>query len=278
MTAAGNTTYALRYYAGADAFTLERVYDGNDTAVFPLFVPVGTNEISLLAYTETYMLHGSLVPSLRACVGQPSPADAGTCDLTGIVSSSPHCDYFFYSGPISPRCLQWCCDETDVVQIGSSVTTTAAYGNGTGVLVGDTLNMTFTNIGFDIGTIAADCNSIAWAQSKNSWKRKGVPTLTDGPVVPFDATSIEGAAIAYSATDDFTVHEAACSLDANGAAGFGGAVANAAAMPLGTSLVSVLLGRPGVRRVTAAWGALMRQAHNTSRARGVGTRALSYWT
>lgn len=185
---------------------------------------------------------------------------------------------FFRVLPVRPLGMQWCCDRTTVVQVGSQVSSTAAYGNGTGILAGSTLNMTFSNIGFDVGTVSADCNSIAWAQSKNSWTRKGVPTLTDGPVIPFDTASIGGAALAYSALDDFTVHEAACSLDAAGAAGFGGAVANAAAMPLGTSLVSVLLGRPGVRRVAAAWGALMRQAHNTSRARGVGTRALSYWS
>jgi len=39
---------------------------------------------------------------------------------------------------------------------------------------------------------------------------------------------------------------------------------------------SILLGRPSLKRATMAWGALLRQAHNTTRARGTGTRALSY--
>ena len=85
QSSANITIYALRYYAGADAFTFERYYDGNDVSVFPLFVPIATNNVSLLAYAETYMLHGSLVPSLNACVGQSTVTATGTCDLTGVV-------------------------------------------------------------------------------------------------------------------------------------------------------------------------------------------------
>jgi hypothetical protein len=141
-----------------------------------------------------------------------------------------------------------------------------------------TLNMTFTNIGDDVGTVSPDCNSIRWRQSQNTWTRAGGPALTDGPLVVFDAAASRGTAIAFSATADFTVHAAACSVDSAGAAGFGGAARNAAAMPLGTPLVSMLLGRPGVKRAAVAWGALMRQAHRTTRLRGAGTRALSYWS
>jgi len=39
----------------------------------------------------------------------------------------------------------------------------------------------------------------------------------------------------------------------------------------------VLLGRPGLKRATMAWGALLRQRFATARARGVATRELSYW-
>lgn len=158
------------------------------------------------------------------------------------------------------------------------VSSTAAYGNGTGVLVGNVLNMTFTNVGNDIGTVSADCNTISWAATSNTWTRVSDISLTDGPLIVFDATDTQGLALAFSATTDFTVHAAACSRDAQGAAGFGGAARNAAAMPTSTPLTSMLLGRPGVKRAAVAWGALMRQAHKTVRMRGAGTRALSYWS
>lgn len=92
--ATNSTMYALRYFAGADAFTFERFYDGNDAAVFPLFVPLANNSVSLLAYAETYMLHGSLVPSLNACVGQSTKSATGTCDLTGVVRCNLHARFF----------------------------------------------------------------------------------------------------------------------------------------------------------------------------------------
>jgi hypothetical protein len=138
--------------------------------------------------------------------------------------------------------------------------------------------MTFTNVGVDTGVVSADCNTIAWNETKNTWTRAGGPALTDGPIIVFDTAAPRGTALAFSATADFTVHTAACAFDAAGAAGFGGAARNSAAMPLGTPLASMLLGRPGVKRAAVAWGALMRQAHATTRARGAGTRALSYWS
>ena len=43
-------------------------------------------------------------------------------------------------------------------------------------------------------------------------------------------------------------------------------------------LTSLLVARGGLKRVTVAWGALMRRAYATVRRRGAGSRALSYWS
>ena len=40
---------------------------------------------------------------------------------------------------------------------------------------------------------------------------------------------------------------------------------------------SVLMARPGLTRLTRAFGSTLRQWHNTTRMRGAGVNALSYW-
>jgi len=91
-----------------------------------------------------------------------------------------------------------------------------------------------------------------------------------------------GATLALSAADGFTVQFPACGAPAGAApGGFGvaalGAAAAAGAIPRGHAMAAVLLGRPGLKRATMAWGALLRQRFATARARGVATRELSYW-
>ena len=90
LDAQGDLAFGIRYYSGVDAFSFERVYDNNATTMFPLFVPVTTSvEISLLAWAESYMLSGHLIPSLDVCAGSDAPSHAtASCNLTGVVSCS----------------------------------------------------------------------------------------------------------------------------------------------------------------------------------------------
>jgi hypothetical protein len=85
----GDSMFKVCYYAEVDAFTFERAYDDNASAVFPLFVSTDNAELSLIAWIEKYMLPGKFVPSLDVCAsGGTSEGTDSACDLTGEVSSS----------------------------------------------------------------------------------------------------------------------------------------------------------------------------------------------
>jgi len=57
----GVMTFAIQYDVDVDAFTFERVYNGNDSALFLLFVPSEFGkQINLLAWEQKYMLAGEL--------------------------------------------------------------------------------------------------------------------------------------------------------------------------------------------------------------------------
>ena len=109
-----------------------------------------------------------------------------------------------------------------------------------------------------------------------------------GPLPPANASaSVSAPAFVLSALSHFTsnlVRNCAFSSDDRDwaechlgvSARAGGCGAQGARCQL-FNTTSVMLARPGVTRVTRAFGALLRRAHNTTRARGAGVNALSYW-
>ena len=259
------TMYEVRYHAGIDAFTFH--YDVR-ASPFPFFGAVDnvTAAAGLISYSESYMLPGER-SSLASCAPPhaPVPPQAiptpGDCpNLTG----------------------EWCCDWVSVRQVGSAVTTTAAWGNGSGTVSGHSINVTFSNVGAQTGFVTPDCNTIKWSPAGSTWTRAGTPSrATDGPMFIFPTLASPGAgSIAFSPLDNFTVSSAGCGALPQGAGfapGFG-AMYRPAGTPPAAPLSLILVGRPGVKRASVAWGAAMRRAYSTTRRRGVGSRALSYWS
>ena len=257
--AGGAPLYEVRYHAAIDAFSF---HSAVGAAPFPFFAAASPAAAAAgaIAYSESYMLPGERIASLATCASAAAPAAApGDCPpLTG----------------------EWCCEEVAVVQDGAAVTAVAAWGNGSGTVSGHAIDMTFTNVGAQRGTLSADCSTIDWAPCGSTWQRVPALRATDGPLFVYDAAAPAAAALAFSALDNFTVSSAGCGL-ANGSAaapGFGSAFRPSGAPPPGAALAMLLVGRPGLKRATVAWGAAMRRAYGTERQRGVGSRALSYWS
>lgn len=120
------------------------------------------------------------------------------------------------------------------------------------------------------------------------------PQYTDGALFLFSRTQTPAGlhpALAFSPLDNFTTQSAICVGGGAPRAGFGGATGEAcvgwpcagrsyapAPPPGARPFSSILVGRPSLKRATMAWGALLRRAYNATRARGAGTRSLSYVT
>lgn len=90
-------------------------------------------------------------------------------------------------------------------------------------------------------------------------------------------------ALAFSALDGFSVNGVGCGpavgREEGGApASFGARAFAPASVPPDTSVSSLLVVRPGLKRVTVAWGAAMRQRYDAVRHRRAGVSTLSYWT
>jgi hypothetical protein len=72
----------------------------------------------------------------------------------------------------------WCCEETQVWQTGSVVTTRASYGSGNGTLTGSSLVVQFSNQPEGqaplAGTVSPDCSSVAWSTG-TAWTRAPPP-------------------------------------------------------------------------------------------------------
>jgi hypothetical protein len=254
--------YEVRYHSSIDAFTFHYHVSASP---FPFFGAASSSSAAagLISFSESYMLPGAR-SNLSSCAGVPLPhehADPSCPNLSG----------------------EWCCDWVSVSQVGAAITSAAIWGNGSGTVAGHSLNMTFSNVGAQVGTISADCGTIRWAPVGSTWKRAGAPTYaTDGPLYIFSTESPAAGSLAFAPFDNFTVSSAGCGgvhLDAHGslAPGFG-AIYRPAGTPPSTALSLLLVGRPGVKRATVAWGAAMRRAYATTRRRGVGSRALSYWS
>ena len=80
-----------------------------------------------------------------------------------------------------PACLNltsfWCCETTNLTQSsdGVTITTSADYGTGAGILSGSSLSVLFSNAPSLInGTVSSDCNSILWTDGAE-WKRAEPP-------------------------------------------------------------------------------------------------------
>lgn len=261
-SASGSPLYEARYHGAIDAFTF---HYSVDAAPFPFFgaADVETANAGLISYSESYMLPGAR-STLSSCAGVPPPQPRAPGDCPSL------------SG-------EWCCEPVSVTQVGNVVSSIATWGNGTGSVASHFIHMNFTNVGAQVGTISADCGTIRWAPAGSTWTRTGAPTsATDGPLFIFPATPSAGA-LAFSPLDNFTVSSAGCgdvtsSNETTPSPGFGAMYRPAGAPPAGAPLSLLLVGRPGLKRTTVAWGAAMRRAYATDRRRGVGSRALSYWS
>jgi hypothetical protein len=177
-----------------------------------------------------------------------------------------------------------------VLQVGSALSTTAAWGNGSGTVLGHSISMNFSNVGAQQGSLSPDCTSIHWAPAGSTWRRGSGPPAhsSDGPLLLFSSEpSSAPGALAFSSLDNFTVSFAGCGLAASAGAaagsgsrpGFGSFFRSSSGQPpAGSSLALLLLGRPGLKRASVAWGAALRRAYSTRRRRGTGSRALSYWS
>jgi hypothetical protein len=262
LDAAGELLYSAAYHAAADAFTFSRAPSASPA--FPWFSAASpaASAASVIFYREGYMLPGGRYPTLAACAAGSAAAVAPpTCaNLTGA----------------------WCCEPVELRQDGAALASTAAWGTGSGSVSGLNINMTFSNVGAQTGALSSDCNSIHWTPAGSTWSRSSAPPrrATDGPLFVFDSAPPGAgqarAALAFAPLDNFTVQSAACS----GEAGFGAATAPGGASPPpgAGALRSILVARPGLKRATVAWGALMRRVYSTSRRRASGSRALSYWS
>lgn len=263
LSTTGELSYAVRYHAQVDAFTFTR---SPNASAFPWFAAADAPSASagVVYYEKGYMLPGGRFDSLSECslpqqLQQPakpvSGPPPGCTNLTG----------------------DWCCEPVSVVQNGTALSSTAAWGTGVGSVEGLSIAMNFSNVGPQTGALTADCNTIQWSPAGSTWARHSNDGRrpTDGPLFIFSKSpSTPTGALAFSPLDNFTVQSSAC----GGSAGFGVVgVASAPAPPTTQPLSSLLLGRPGLKRATVAWGALLRQAYNTTRRRATGSRALSYW-
>ena len=260
LDAAGGLLYAVAYHAAADAFTFSRAPGA--APAFPWFEASSpaTAQAGVIYYRESYMLPGGLYPTLAECAadGAPPPPPPPSCaNLTGA----------------------WCCEPVNVTQDGAALTSSAAWGTGNGSVSGLNISMRFSNVGAQAGALSSDCATIQWTPAGTTWRRSGGSPrrATDGPLFLFASAGPPARpALAFSALDNYTVQSAAC----GGAAGFGAATAPGGAPPPpgAAPLSSILAARPGLKRATVAWGALMRRAYGTRRRRASGTTALSYWS
>ena len=260
---AGAPLYEVRYHAAIDAFTFH--FHVLAASPFPFFGAASnaSASASLISYSESYMLPGER-STLAACAGAPPPAPQPR--------AAPSDDCPSLSG-------EWCCDWVSVTQTGNAITSTAAWGNGTGTVAGRQLNMTFSNVGAQSGALSADCGTIRWSPAGSTWTRAGAPArATDGPLFIFPAADSPTAdSLAFAPFDNFTVLSAGCGLAGPALSPGFGALYKPAGTPPAAPLSLLLVGRPGLKRATVAWGAAMRRAYATARRRGVGSRALSYW-
>jgi hypothetical protein len=101
----------------------------------------------------------------------------------------------------------------------------------------------------------------------------------DGPLMLFNNDSAKLETLIISAADHFTTHTWGVSLDSkSNVFALSDTAAGMNTAPRGTVLTSVVLVRPRLSRALAAWGSFLRQAHNTTRARGSALSRLSYWS
>jgi hypothetical protein len=270
--ALGPAAYEVRYHAALDAFTFHYAVGASPFPFFAAATPASA-AAGVISYSQSYMLPGSRIASLTECAaggGAPAAPAASAGD-------PPQCP---------PLTGEWCCEAVAVTQAGSAVTSTAAWGNGTGTVSGRSIAMTFTNVGPQRGTLSADCSTIEWAPCGSTWQRASAAMhASDGPLLLFSAADPPDA-LAFSALDNFTVSSAGCGSSSSSSGsggggalpGFGSAFHPTGTPPPGAALAMLLLGRPGLKRASIAWGAALRRAYGASRRRGVGSRELSYWS
>ena len=281
LDAGGGLLYAVRYHAAADVFTFERPADAA-VAPWPWFALPATANASAVgawSFVSSYMLPGSFWPSLDACAAS-AVAGAGTPSQVtppALPALPPQ------ANPACNLTGNWCCEPTVVLQDAQGgLTTKAAYGTGVGRTDGLVAQVNFSNVGPQTGAISADCATIQWSPVGSTWARSGPATAahSDGPLFVFSRGATRPrAALAFAPLSNFSAQDAACGAGGPGAGSAFGALTIAPGVaPPGTRLAAALVARPGLKRATVALGALLRQRFGTRRLRGVGTRALSYWS
>lgn len=260
----GMVLYKVRYYASVDAFTFDRPAVADAFPWFSLSSAANASSVGAWSYLDDAMLRGSFFDSLDSCAATQLRRAAPGCDLTGAWTS--------------PSAV------AVVMSSNGSLSTTAAWGTGSGALDGLVANVSFSNVGPQLGAVAADCNSIAWSPAGSHWTRKNspsAPSLSDGVLFVFSrsASSLPRASLVLSPLDNFSTQTTACGAGTPAVgSGFGLLTPEKSNAPAGARASGLLVGRPGLKRATIAAGALLRQRFATTRRRGAGTRALSYWS
>jgi hypothetical protein len=260
LLGAGGALYNIRYFPRVDAFTFDRPAAAGAFPWFFLSSAANASSVGAWTFLDDAMLRGGFFNSLDSCAApQAAPP---SCDLTGSWDSP------------SPVAV--------VMQPGGALSTTAGWGTGAGALDSLTANVTFSNVGAQVGAVAPDCNSIAWSPAGSRWTRASAPALSNGLIFIFSRTAspLPRAALVLSPMDNFSTQTTGCGVGVPPeGAGFGLLTTFArAGIPAGARASGLLVGRPGFKRATVAAGALLRQRFATTRRRGAGTRALSYWT
>ena len=278
----GEILYNVRYYSTSDAFYFGRPASAAAFPWFSLNSTTNSSTVGAWSYLEdAAMLRGGFFNSLDSC----ALASTGTA----IAIASPACD--LTGAWNSPAAVEI------IMNANGSVTTAAEWGTGEGLFESFTANVNFSNVGLQSGTVSPDCNAITWTPAFSHWTRKSaapVISLSDGLIFIFSrlADSHPRPSLVLSPLDNFSTQTSACGTGT----GTGGSATTAATasdtgagfgllttfnntnIPAGARASGLLLARPGLKRASIAVGALLRQRFATTRRRGVGTRALSYWS
>jgi hypothetical protein len=272
----GEILFNVRYFTTSDAFFFGRPASAD---AFPWFyLNSTTNSSTVGAWTfldEAEMLRGGFFNSLDSCASASASAS-----VSQAASASPACDLTgTWNSPA---------DVVIIMNTNGSLTTEAEWGTGNGQFDGFTANVNFSNVGLQNGAVSANCNAISWSPVGSHWTRKSsapVVSLSDGLIFIFSRPVINTQprpSLVLSPLDGFSTQTTACGTGGSvtgAGAGFGLLTTfDKANIPAGARATGLLVARPGLKRSTIAVGALLRQRFATTRRRGLGTRALSYWS
>lgn len=126
--------------------------------------------------------------------------DDGSLVYSEVVRN-PYCEILWLPSSVAienavpppPACSNltgwWCCEETNVTQVGGTITTTASYGEGSGTLTGSSLRINFTNAASELhATVSSDCSTVTF-DTGVAWSR-AAPPWTPSVAAPAWASSL----------------------------------------------------------------------------------------